>query len=122
MKKKKIRLILIIALFLFGYYQLIYSLFYQNSLPGQTAQIPVENQYPVLRARLGTILSHSSDFGGQEHLYCYYPHTNSLYDNKSGEYIIKRADKIADCQDWYGMVIFNEGWWVSEKEKIWWRS
>lgn len=122
MSPKKISLIIGIALFLVGYYQLIYGVFYKHSLPDEKNEIPVENQYPVLRARLGTILSHSSDYGGQEHLYCYYPHTSSLYDNKSGEYILKRADKIENCQDWYGMVIFNEGWWVSEKEKIWWRS
>lgn len=25
-----------------------------------------------------------------------------------------------DCRDWFGMVVFHEAAWVSEKEKIWW--
>lgn len=75
---------------------------------------------PQLRARFGTMLSHSSDIGGDEHLYCYYPKGNTTYHNKSGEYIIKRAENINECNYWFGAVVFNEGWWVSEKEKLWW--
>lgn len=75
---------------------------------------------PQLRSRLGTILSHSSDHGGEEHLYCYYPKSSASYDNKAGEYIIKRANNLSECENFFGAIIFHEGWWVSEKEKIWW--
>lgn len=85
---------------------------------------------PELRARLGTIISHSSDRKGRSgeamldpnsksHTYCYYPKGSTLYPNKGGEYIIKREDS-GDCSGWYGQAIFHEGFWVSEREKIWW--
>lgn len=91
--------------------------------------IKIENS-PQLRARLGTILWHSSDRNGRTdeaiydpnsvaHTYCYYPKGSTQYFNKSGEYIIKREDS-GDCSGWLGQAIFYEGYWVSEKEKIWW--
>ncbi len=77
---------------------------------------------PVLRARLGTILWHSGDrtTNGSYHLYCFYPSSKANYDNKSGEYIIKRANKLDECNNWYGKAMIYEGSWVSEKEKLWW--
>lgn len=74
---------------------------------------------PSLRTRLGTILWHSSDLGGEEHTYCYYPKGSTEYPKKGGEYIIKREDS-GNCEGFYGQAIFAEGSWVSEREKIWW--
>lgn len=82
---------------------------------------------PALRVRLGTILWHSSDTKNFQpinnlstHIYCYYPKSQAVYDNKGGEYIIKKVEDLKECRDWYGSVILNEGVWVSEREKIWW--
>lgn len=78
----------------------------------------------TLRERFGTIMWHSSDlYPGTElkrknHLYCYYP-GNQAKEKTYGEYIIKKAQDLKDCQGWYGMVIFEEENWVTEKEKIW---
>lgn len=82
---------------------------------------------PSLRTRFGTILWHSEDPKNYQqvdnlssHIYCYYPKSQAVYENKGGEYIIKRVEDIKECQDWYGSVVLNEGAWVSEREKLWW--
>lgn len=83
--------------------------------------------FPHLRARFGTILSHSSDINSktginslEEHAYCYYPSSQASFNNKSGEYIIKKVTSFEECSSWLGAVIFTEGSWVSEREKLWW--
>lgn len=101
-----------LTIFLLMWYTLCYTAFIQKDSSVKES--------PQLRARLGTILSHSSDKGGEEHLYCYYPKGEATYSNKRGEYIIKRAQNLEDCRDWFGAVVFYEGAWVSEREKIWW--
>ena len=100
-----------LLIFLVFWYYLSYLIFFHKDLS--------VGDSPELRARLGTILSHSSDRNGLSHTYCYYPKGSTQYSNKGGEYIIKREDN-GDCSGWYGKVIFNEGGWVSEREKIWW--
>ncbi len=113
---------LLLIIFLFSWYYLSSLIFFHKNLEAEDS--------PQLRARLGTILSHSADRNGrsgeamldpnaQSHTYCYYPKGATQYSNKSGEYIIKREDG-GDCSGWYGMAIFHEGSWVSEREKIWW--
>lgn len=82
-------------------------------------------ELPSLRARLGTILWHTSDRGSpldirEEHFYCYYPKTTAVFDFKAGEYIIKRVSGVEDCQDWLGIAIFIEDHDNSERDKIWW--
>ena len=89
-------------------------------------------EFPALRARFGTIVYHSSnanrvyegafnDPNAVNHTYCYYPKESTQYQGKSGEYIIKRVDSFWECNEgWYGSFTAREGWWVSEKEKIWW--
>lgn len=99
-------------LFLIVWYYLCFTNFIEKDFTNQDS--------PQLRARFGTILWHSSDKGGEEHLYCYYPKGVAAYPNKGGEYIIKRVEKMEDCKNWFGMATFNEGAWVSEREKIWW--
>jgi len=86
--------------------------------------IPIEPDYPMLRARLGTIMHHSSD-GLKEvkgaakdsnviaHTYCYYPKAGA-----KSKLIIKRQDD--GCSEWYGQVVFYEASYVSEREKYWW--
>lgn len=92
---------------------------------------PESQEFPALRERFGTILSHSDaqqkrnqiyvDLDNKEfHTYCYYPSSATEYSNKSGEYIIKRVENFDDCQGWHGIAQFREGPWVSEIEKIWW--
>lgn len=78
------------------------------------------SEFPSLRARLGTVMWHSSDYGGVDHLYCYYPKSETGYNNKAGEYLLKRVQQLTDCQGWLGLVNFKEGSWVSEREKVWW--
>lgn len=81
-------------------------------------------EFPYLRGRLGTIMWHSSNssgYSGEFHTYCYYPKAETNYENKGGEYLIKRQDS-GNCEGWYGKVIFYEGSWVSEREKIWWNK
>lgn len=105
---------LIAALFLATFY---YSLFYSNLV----YKAPIE-EFPSLRDRLGTILWHSTGTEKNAHVYCYYPTSKENYKNKGGEYIIKRADSINDCEGWLGAALFNEPKWVSEREKIWWNK
>lgn len=85
------------------------------------------SEYPSLRARIGTILWHSSDrttspwLTTQEiHIYCYYPSGKAEFPNKGGEYLLKRVSVVSDCDNWYGAVFIEEDKWVSEREKIWW--
>ena len=89
-------------------------------------------EFPYLRVRFGTIMWHSADAKGipsaafydpnaASHTYCYYPKGETSYENKSGEYIIKREDD-GNCEGWLGQAIFYEGSWVSEREKIWWNK
>ena len=73
-----------------------------------------EPEYPTLRARLGTILHHSSDRLGVAHVHCYYPKAEA-----QSKVVIKRQDD-RDCSKWYGQIVFYEGWYVSEREKYWW--
>ncbi len=109
----------LILLFLIGYVGAVYLLFQK---PKST------DEYPILRSRFGNIMWHSEDadgvfqgnLTGNSHLYCYYPKAKALYSDKSGEYIIKRAEKITECDNFYGLVSLQEDYWVSEKEKIWW--
>ncbi|MBI2601151.1 hypothetical protein HYW42_04300 [Candidatus Daviesbacteria bacterium] len=110
------KLILITYIFFNLWYFLVVTSFTEK-----TAKI---NDSPVLRARLGTVLWHSGDRAqnASGHLYCLYPSGQNIFDNKRGEYIIKRAENIEECQGWYGKVILYEGPWVSEREKIWWNK
>ena len=73
------------------------------------------SEYPMLRARFGTILHHSSDSGGVEHIYCYYPKGQAR-----SEIVIKKVNSLDQCEDWLGMIIFMEADWASEREKYWW--
>lgn len=75
---------------------------------------PIEPDYPMLRARFGTIMHHSSDSLGVAHTYCYYPKAEA-----KSNLIIKRQDND-DCSQWYGQIVFYEGSYVSEREKYWW--
>jgi hypothetical protein len=115
---------LLVILMLMGWYFAFFNIF--------IAKNPQSADSPELRSRFGTILWHSSDRNGRTseamydpksvtHTYCYYPMGSTTYNNKSGEYIIKREDN-GDCTGWYGAAIFHEGDWVSEKEKIWWNN
>ena len=107
-------LILFLIIFWFSWIKLISFLFMSTSI-----------EYPSLRARLGTVLSHSSDGNGQFlgaiydsnahiHNYCLYPKPEA-----NAKVILERRDN-EDCSKWYGQLIFYEGWWVSEIEKFWW--
>lgn len=113
---------LLVALCLVGFYVSVFNIFKLDK---------PSNEYPLFRERLGTVLSHSDAqrskstppqalIGAQNHIYCYYPSSNANYSGKSGEYIIRRVESFNDCKDWYGIVQFREGPWVSEIEKIWW--
>lgn len=104
---------LLLIIFFISWYLLFYQVFISKNSDSVNS--------PELRARLGTILWHSSGIDGPPHIYCYYPKGSTQYQNKSGEYIIKREDS-GDCSGWYGKAVFNEGSWVSEKEKIWWNQ
>ena len=118
-----IKTILLTIIFLTFWFSTCYFAFIKKSEP---------SEFPLLRARLGTIIYHSSDANGVYegalndpnavwHTYCYYPKGSTQYENKSGEYLIKRADSFWECNEgWYGSFMAKEGWWVSEKEKIWW--
>lgn len=81
-------------------------------------------EYPTLRTRLGTVLHHSSDINGVylgayknsaavDHIYCYYPK------GKVGK-VIKQAQKITDCAEFFGTLVIREPGWVSEYQKFWW--
>lgn len=81
---------------------------------------------PFLRERFGTVMWHSSDKEGvylgsyqdpnaQDHVYCYYP-----TEAAQSALMIKKVEKITDCQNWLGIAIFREGSWVSEREKYYW--
>ena len=108
----------LIGVILLIFYIFVLGAFYSKN-PNQ--------EFPVLRNRIGTILWHSGDNfnknpGHEDHIYCFYPSSQASYPNRGGEYIIKRVQSFGDCQGWHGSVIFNEGWWVSEREKIWWNE
>ncbi|MDO8498405.1 MAG: hypothetical protein Q7S44_01330, partial [bacterium] len=75
---------------------------------------PIEPEYPMLRARFGTIMHHSSDGLGEAHIYCYYPKAEA-----ETQLIIRRQDD-GDCSKWYGQTVFYEGPHLSEREKYWW--
>lgn len=116
------RLIYLLPLLLiFIYYSLFYFIFIQKDEP--------EVEDKTLRARFGTIMWHSSDIYVPERaylrkqvIYCYYPTSGASYQNKGGEFIIKKVHNLKDCDQWLGMVIFEEEEWVSEREKIWWAA
>lgn len=116
-----VKLALTILPCLLAYYFLAYVLFIKSTPP---------DEFPILRARFGTVMWHSSNANGEflgafkdpnavDHTYCYYPKGGTMYQNKGGEYIIKRQDDN-DCSGWHGQVTFREGAWVSEREKLWW--
>lgn len=118
---KNLFTILAVSLFLIVYYYLCYISFVKK--------YPF-SEFPALRVRWGTMMHHSSDSQGRyagavndpkaiEHIYCYWPKGDTQYPNKGGEYIIKRQDD-GNCNGWFGKAIIPEGWWVSEKEKLWW--
>lgn len=110
----------LLLLLILGYYFLAFSFFTKAK----------ENEpFPYLRTRLGTILYKSSTppkdpayISTVEHIYCYYPSENVSFQNKGGEYIIKRVDSYQDCSGWHGATVFREGAWVSEVEKLWWNT
>lgn len=110
-----------ITVFLVGHYYLIYTV--------AIKKYPFR-EFPALRVRWGTMMHHSSDGLGRyagatddpsavEHTYCYWPRGDTQYEGKGGEYIIKRQDD-GNCEGWIGKAVFYEGWWVSEREKLWW--
>lgn len=118
---RKILTILGIVLYLVGHYYLIYI--------SAIKKYPY-SEFPALRVRWGTMMHHSSDGQGRyagavddpkavAHIYCYWPKGGIQYPNRGGEYIIKRQDD-GNCEGWYGKAIIYEGWWVSEREKLWW--
>lgn len=103
------------------YYSLFYTIFIKK--------VDKEGEDKTLRARFGTIMWHSSDtheptkaYLRKPVVYCYYPTSAADYNNKGGEFIIKKVDSLKDCDQWLGRVIFEEEEWVSEREKIWWEQ
>jgi len=109
---KMYKLIVAVSLLLSIYLYLTYSLFFYD---------PKQPEYPALRNRIGTILSHSSDSGGVAHTYCYYPKSSADF-NSQNEYLLMRVSTLSECQNWFGASVFYEGPWVSEIEKLWWNS
>lgn len=108
---KILNLLLITAIFLAGYYLVVYRVFASTS---------TSKDLPQFRARLGTILYHTDTPGTAYHTYCYYPTSHINFDHRGSEYILKRVNTYKDCQGWLGIAIYKEGWWVSEREKLWW--
>ncbi len=108
---KYIQTFLMLVLFLSIYYAFTFQVF---------ANRTYVKDPPEFRARLGTILYHTDTPGTAFHTYCYYPTSAVSYPHKAGEYIIKRVSSFKDCEGWLGTAIFKEGWWVSEREKLWW--
>ncbi|MBI4036309.1 hypothetical protein HY386_00325 [Candidatus Daviesbacteria bacterium] len=114
--------LILFGLFIISWYYLLFVNFVDKN--------EVVHNSPVLRARLGTILWHSADDNGvaggtkkgQDHVYCFYPQNSTQYRGKAGEYILKRASSLKDCNGWLGKVVLYEGVWVSEREKIWWNG
>lgn len=105
---------LFIISILFTYYTLAYLVFIKKESI---------STYPVLKTRLGNILWQKplvdkSTTLSKFHTYCYYPSNH----NNSGEYIIKKAERFKDCQNWYGIIEIQELENESEKEKIHWPS
>lgn len=119
MNKASLRTFCLIAVFLFGYYLFVALAFIVKN--------PIE-EFPSLRARFGTIIWHSEDkdgvlnaaVGAELHTYCYYPSSDANFQNKGGEYILRRVKNYKECNNWYGIVELRESYWVSEREKIWW--
>ena len=78
----------------------------------------------ILNTRLGTILFHSEDRQRSSHqqlvahVYCYYPKKDALMADQKGEYMLKRVDRIEDCNDWYGIVMKYEAPEMSEKNML----
>lgn len=78
----------------------------------------------VLRARLGTVLWHSSDENGVyraayqnleavDHTYCYYPK------GAAASHVMLMRKDDGDCSNYMGEAIIRESAWVSEREKYW---
>lgn len=107
----------LIAAFVFlTYYGIVYNVFIDKNKP---------LELPALRARLGTILWHSTDSRNpndilENHIYCFYPSGNASYPYKAGEYILKRVEDYIECKDWFGIAIIKENRPNSELQKIWW--
>jgi hypothetical protein len=78
----------------------------------------ISKDTPILKERLGTTLWHSSTANGEPHVYCYYPGGNAAKINN--DYLLQRVNNLDDCQNWHGIIIFNENQDVSEKEKFDW--
>lgn len=93
------------SLFLIGFYYCLIYLSFINP--------PSNGNEPILRDRFGTTIWHTSDKGGEEHIYCYYPGQNVI----ERDYILKRVKKLSDCHGWYGTAILYEGEGATEKEK-----
>lgn len=110
---KILHTITLFGIFVFFYYMVVFN---------TIASKEIVKDPPEFRARLGTILYHTDTPGTAFHTYCYYPTASVTYPQKSGEYIIKRVDSYKDCVGWMGISIYKEGWWVSEKEKLWWEN
>lgn len=86
-----------------------------------TFDMRVENgTFPILRQRIGTILWHSFDGTKVEdtawHTYCLWP--DPITAQRDQVYILKRKDQ-SDCAGFKQKVWLGEGYWVSEREKIW---
>lgn len=63
-----------------------------------------------LKDRFGTTIWHTSDKGGDEAVYCYYP-------AQFKDYVLKKVKGLDDCKGWYGIAILNEGKYATEKNK-----
>lgn len=102
----------ILILFLVIFYGIAYFTLIRKNPPEDS---------PQLKLRLGTTLfSHQTAATDSltDNLYCYYPTAQATYPGKSGEYIIRRADNIKECNSWMGAAFLKENKETSERDKI----
>jgi len=84
------------AIFVFAiYYAMVYMAFFA---------FDIQPDFPTLKTRLGTILygNYSNPLMPMQ-IYCYYPGEKSGFKSR-GESIIKPAEHISECIDWYGIL------------------
>ncbi|OGE31635.1 hypothetical protein A3C59_01890 [Candidatus Daviesbacteria bacterium RIFCSPHIGHO2_02_FULL_36_13] len=68
------------------------------------------NEIFQLKDRFGTTIWHTSDKGGDEAIYCYYP---AEFKN----YVFKKVGHLDDCENWYGVAVLYEGKYATEINK-----
>ncbi|MBI2012163.1 hypothetical protein HYS91_05340 [Candidatus Daviesbacteria bacterium] len=113
---RNVATLLILVLFLYGYYNFVTGAFSQKT-SDEKISFKI-NEQEKAEERLGTVLWHSDNKEGNYSYYCYFPKAGYAHNGLKQEILVKKVEKLSDCDGWYGIIEGRDGSWLSRSKKF----